>query len=176
MSLAVYVLKIGTGEQGPGKAVESISRGFAALTRALAPRPVRAYGCGVTRAALVAVVGVCGAAGADTWVSLRPHEPARTFAAVPRAQQLPAVRRSADPFTRWTITESFSAHGVVVLHVETRHLGDAAAIAREISAPLEERSAEILIYFHRPGRPDTLPPRRVQWSRAGGFIETNYAQ
>lgn len=130
----------------------------------------------MTKAALVALVGVCGAAGAGTWVSLRPREPAATSRTLPRAHQLPAVRRAADPFARWTITEQFSAHSVVVLQVETRHLGDAAVIAREISAPLEERYAEILIYFHRPGRPNTLPPRRVQWSRAGGFVETNYEQ
>lgn len=179
MSLAVYVLKIGTGDRGTetgGNAAESISRAFGALTSALAPRPVRAYVCGVTRAAVVAVAGLCGAAGVGTWVAVRPHESATTAHALPRAHQLPAARRAADPFARWTITEKFSAQSVLVLQVETRHLGDAVAIAREISAPLEERHAEILIYFHRPGRPDLLPPRRVQWSRAGGFVETIYEQ
>ncbi len=127
----------------------------------------------MTRAALAAVVGLCGAAGAGTWVSVRGPA-AVTFQAIPPAHQLPAVKRAADPFARWTITEQFAAQHVLVVQVETRHLGDAAAIARAISAPLEERYAEILIYFHRPGRPDTLPPRRVQWSRAGGLVETDY--
>ncbi len=120
------------------------------------------------------MVGLCGAAGAGTWVSVHPRSAPAT--AVPRARPLPAVRRAADPFARWTITEQFSAQSVLVLQVETRRLAEATAIAREISAPLQERFAEILIYFHRPGRPDALPPRRVQWSRAQGFVETSYEQ
>lgn len=130
----------------------------------------------MTRAAFAAVVGLCGAAGAGTWVSVHPGAETVTSPAVPRARQLPAVRRAADPFARWTITEQLSVQSVIVLQVETRHLDEAAAIAREISAPLAERYAEILIYFHRPGRPDVLPPRRVQWSRAGGYVETDYEQ
>jgi hypothetical protein len=33
-----------------------------------------------------------------------------------------------------------------------------------------------MMYFHRPGRPDTLPPRRVQWSRGAGYVETDFEQ
>ena len=130
----------------------------------------------MTRAALVAVAGLCGAAGAGTWVSLRPGPGAGTpVAAMPaRAHRMPVVKRAAEPWARWTITEQYSAQSVLVLQVETTHLDEARAIAVEISAPLEERYAEILIYFHRPGRPDTLPPRRVQWSRAAGYVETDY--
>lgn len=125
---------------------------------------------------MAAVVGLCGAAGASTWVSLHPSGPAVTAPVPTRAQRLPAVKRSAEPWARWTITERYSAQGVLVLQVETTHLAEARAIAIEISAPLQERYAEILIYFHRPGRPDTLPPRRVQWSRAAGHVETDYEQ
>ena len=87
---------------------------------------------------------------------------------------MPVVKRADEPWARWTITEQYSAQSVIVLQVETTHLDEARAIAIEISAPLQERYAEILIYFHRPGRPDTLPPRRVQWSRAAGHVETDY--
>ena len=133
----------------------------------------------MTKAALVAVAGVCGAAGAGTWVSVRSptpttSAPTATTAQPTRAHRLPVVKRAAEPWARWTITEQYSAHSVLVLQVETTHLDEARAIAVEISAPLQERYAEILIYFHRPGRPDTLPPRRVQWSRATGHVETDY--
>ena len=123
---------------------------------------------------MAAVVGLCSAAGAGTWVSVHPAGRAVTPAGPTRAHRLPAVKRAAEPWARWTITEQYSAHSVLVLQVETTHLQDAAKIAVEISAPLQERYAEILIYFHRPGRPDTLPPRRVQWSRAAGHVETDY--
>ena len=134
----------------------------------------RAYRDAVTKAAIAAVAGACSAASAGTWLAVRP-EPAPVTAVAPtRAHSLPAVKRTAAPWGRWTITEQYSAQGVLVLQVETTHLARARAIAVEISAPLQERYAEILIYFHRPGRPDVLPPRRVQWSRADGFVETNY--
>ena len=136
----------------------------------------RAYLGIVTRAALVAVAGLCGAAGAGTWVSVRPQSTAATASPPARAQRLPVVKRAAEPWARWTVTEQYAAQRVLVLQVETTHLDEASAIAREVSAPLEERYAEILIYFHRPGRPDVLPPRRVQWSRAGGYVETDYEQ
>ena len=123
---------------------------------------------------MAAVVGLCGAAGAGTWVSVHPSGSAVTLPGPTRAHRLPVVKRAAEPWARWTITEQYSAQSVLVLQVETTHLNDAEQIAVEISAPLQERFAEILIYFHRPGRPDTLPPRRVQWSRAAGYVETDY--
>lgn len=128
----------------------------------------------MTKAAIAAAVGVCSAASAGTWLWVRPATHPATVSALTPAHSLPLVKRAAAPWARWTVTEQYSAHGVIVLQVETTRLGQARAIAVEVSAPLQERYAEILIYFHRPGRPDTLPPRRVQWSRAGGFVETNY--
>ena len=72
------------------------------------------------------------------------------------------------------MTGSISAHKVLVAHVETEFLDEAVAIAQELADPIKERYAEVLVYFHRPGRPDTLPPRRVQWTRADGYVETIY--
>jgi hypothetical protein len=62
------------------------------------------------------------------------------------------------------------------VHVETRHLEEARAVARYIVDPVikKEKYAEVLVYFHRPGRPDTLPPRRVQWTPATGYVESVY--
>lgn len=76
------------------------------------------------------------------------------------------------PAPRWTITGRVSAHGALVMHVETRHLDDAVGIARTIGEPLQPRFGEILVFFHRPGRHDMV--RRVQWTRAHGYIESIY--
>jgi hypothetical protein len=127
----------------------------------------------LVRAPLVTVWVSLGAAVFGGWLMLRPAE-APASRARDRAHELPAVRRAADPFARWTITEQFAAHHAVVIQVETRHLGDATRIAREIAEPLQVRYSEMLMYFHRPGRPDTLPPRRVQWTRSAGYVETNF--
>lgn len=113
---------------------------------------------------------------AGGWLLLRPAREAGTPEAVPAAHRLPAVRRDAGPWDRWTITEQFAAQHVMVLQIETTHLDESAAIARAVATPLQDRYSEIMIYFHRPGRPDTLPPRRVQWSRAAGFVETDFEQ
>jgi hypothetical protein len=83
-------------------------------------------------------------------------------------------RQPHDPKARWTVTEHRSTHHVLVAHVETDRLDDARAIAEQLTAPLQDRYAEVLIYFHRPGRPDILPPRRVQWTPRDGYAEAVY--
>jgi hypothetical protein len=99
----------------------------------------------------------------------------------PPAQQsldeIPKSRHDANPWARWTVTEQLSAHHVLIVHVETRYLNEARAVARTIVDPIlpKDNYAEILIYFHRPGRPDPLPPRRVQWTPRAGYVETVYA-
>ena len=75
-----------------------------------------------------------------------------------------ATRQPANPWARWTVTEHLSAHHVLIVHVETRHLDEARAIAQQLDRAARRTSyAEILIYFHRPGRPDPLAaaPRAV---------------
>jgi hypothetical protein len=132
--------------------------------------------CGVGRLRLVAAWGLLVTVAAGGWLLLRPARDPGTPAAVPAAHRLPAVRRDAGRWDRWTITEQFAAQHVMVLQIETTHLDESAAIARAVATPLQDRYSEIMIYFHRPGRPDTLPPRRVQWSRAAGFVETDFEQ
>lgn len=128
------------------------------------------------RLRLVAAWVLLVSVAAGGWLLLRPAREPGTAGPIPAAQRLPAVRRHAGRWDRWTITEQFSAQHVMVLQVETTHLDEAAAIARAVATPLQDRYSEIMIYFHRPGRPDTLPPRRVQWSRATGFVETDFEQ
>jgi hypothetical protein len=129
----------------------------------------------VVRASLVVAWLCLGTAASGGWLLVRSAHDRRRDADAP-AHHLPAVRRAADPFARWTVTEQFAAHHSIVIQVETRHLDEAEATARTIVAPLQDRYSEILIYVHRPGRPDTLPPRRVQWTRAGGYVVTNFEQ
>jgi hypothetical protein len=128
----------------------------------------------VVRAPLVVAWLCLGTAALGGWLIVRArHDRHDTGDAAPR---LPAVRREADPFARWTVTEQFAAHHTIVIQVETRHLDEAEAAARTIVAPLQDRYTEVMIYVHRLGRPDTLPPRRVQWTRAGGYVVTNFEQ
>lgn len=87
-------------------------------------------------------------------------------------ERLPATRHDPNPWARWSVTEQIIAHHVLIATVETRYLGEARAITRQIVDPIKSNYAEILIYFHRPGRPDLLAPRRVQWTPRGGYVET----
>ena len=128
------------------------------------------------RLRLVAAWGLLVTVAAGGWLLLRPAREPGAVETVPSAHRLPAVRREAGPWDRWTITEQFAAQHVMVLQIETTHLDESAAIARAVAGPLQDRYSEIMIYFHRPGRPDTLPPRRVQWSRHAGYVETDFEQ
>lgn len=91
----------------------------------------------------------------------------------PAVDRLPPRQRH-NSLSRWTVTEHLSAHNVLIAHVETEYLPEAMAIAQQLTDPVKDKYAEVLIYFHRPGRPDTLPPRRVQWTPRSGFVETNF--
>jgi hypothetical protein len=119
------------------------------------------------------VVGVVAFIGYE----LRLGPPAPTAPAEVALEKIPKSRHDANPWARWTVTEQLSAHHVLIVQVETRYLQEARAIARTIVDPIlpKDNYAEILIYFHRPGRPDPLPPRRVQWTPRAGYVETVYA-
>jgi hypothetical protein len=77
-----------------------------------------------------------------------------------------------EPPPRWTITRRVSAHRALMVEVDTIHLEEAEAIARQIAGPAQPRFTEILVFFHRPGRTELR--RRVQWTREHGYIETVY--
>ena len=98
----------------------------------------------------------------------RPPEPQ------PRPIERTPARQDHNTLTRWTVTEHLSAHHVLIAHVETHYLQEAVSIAQQITEPVKAKYAEVLVYFHRPGRPDTLPPRRVQWTPTSGYVETEY--
>jgi hypothetical protein len=94
----------------------------------------------------------------------------------PMRVEVLSPRQKYNPATRWTVTEHLSAHNVLIAQVETNYLHEAVAIAQQLTEPIKDKYAEVLIYFHRPGRPDTLPPKRVQWTPTTGYVETTYDQ
>jgi hypothetical protein len=94
----------------------------------------------------------------------------------PIVVEVMSLRQKHNPATRWTVTEHLSAHHVLIAQVETAYLQDAMSIAQQLTEPVKHKYAEVMIYFHRPGRPDTLPPRRVQWTPTNGYLETRYDQ
>jgi hypothetical protein len=108
----------------------------------------------------------------DTPSVPRPEQPAPE----PIVVEVMSPRQKHNPATRWTVTEHLSAHHVLIAQVETEHLQDAMSIAQQLTEPVKHKYAEVMIYFHRPGRPDTLPPRRVQWTPTNGYLETRYDQ
>lgn len=126
----------------------------------------------MARVALVVIwLAAAGAAGVLACIG---YELTRGQRVVPQAmaiERLP-TRQRHNPWARWSVTEHLSAHHVLIAHVETEFLDEAVAIAQEIAEPVKARYAEVLIYFHRPGRPDTLSPRRVQWTSRTGYVET----
>lgn len=76
------------------------------------------------------------------------------------------------PAARWTVTQRTTAHGMLVLEVETRYPDEALSIARTLVEPEHGRFTEVLVFFHPIGRRDTL--RRVRWTRQQGYDEWVY--
>ena len=75
--------------------------------------------------------------------------------------------------SEWNLVDRLSAHNVLILTVETDFLDKAIQIAQELVEERERTYAEIMIYFHQPGKLDTSPALRVQWTPDGGYAETN---
>ena len=116
------------------------------------------------------------AAGGVSLAAVALYELKRTPAVRPEPipiDRLPA-RAPYQSLNRWTVTEHLSAHHVLIAQVETDYLAEAVAIAQQLTEPVKNKYAEVLIYFHRPGRPDSLPPRRVQWTLKSGYVETRF--
>ncbi len=72
----------------------------------------------------------------------------------------------------WTVTHQVAANGVLVVEVQSEHLGDATGVASRIVALVGPRYSEVLLYVRLPGA--SVAARRVQWrARTGAFIELN---
>ena len=127
------------------------------------------------RRVLLGVVWLIAAGGLAVLV-VALYELKRTppIQAKPVAVDRQPAHQRYNSLSRWTVTEHLSAHNVLIAQVETDFLHEAVAIAQQLTEPIKSKYAEVLIYFHRPGRPDTLPPRRVQWTPRNGYVETIY--
>jgi hypothetical protein len=131
----------------------------------------------MSRAPLVLVwVLAVSVTGGLAGLAFELTRPAGVPQPMPRAADEMPPHQDRNPWARWSITEQLAAHHVLIVHVETRHLNEARAVARYIVDPVikKEKYAEVLVYFHRPGRPDPLAPRRVQWTPRAGYVETVY--
>lgn len=95
---------------------------------------------------------------------------------VPRVDVIPDEPRTPLSGGGWRVVDQMSAHYMLVLEVETERLADARQIAQTLVEPLKDRYVEALVYFRRPGTQGTLPARRVQWTKAGGYVEVNYEE
>jgi hypothetical protein len=72
----------------------------------------------------------------------------------------------------WLVTRAATAHNVMVIDVEARHLDHAKSIATEIVEPVRSRGYdEILVYVHQAGGKREGAERRVQWTPKGGYVE-----
>ena len=74
----------------------------------------------------------------------------------------------------WQIVEMATAHGAFTIEVEMAEGVDTGEIARSLIQPLQDRYAEVLVYFHARDAQTELPEIRVQWTAAGGYVETRY--
>ena len=105
----------------------------------------------------LAVIAACGGGSVD-----EPLNPA--------VEETPLLLVNDD----WSIVEMATAHGAFTIEVEVAEGVDTAAVARSLIEPLQDRYAEVLVYFHARGAETDLPQLRVQWTAAGGYAETRY--
>ena len=81
------------------------------------------------------------------------------------------------PFAKhepWTVTRATSARHAMVIDVEADKPEDAQKIAGELVEPLRAKYEEVLIYVRPIGSPRDAVTRRIEWTPAGGFVETAY--
>ena len=74
----------------------------------------------------------------------------------------------------WQIVEMATAHGAFTIEVEVTKGVDTCELARTLIEPLQQKYAEILVYFYEHGGKSDLPILRVQWTAADGYAKTEY--
>ena len=103
------------------------------------------------------------------------QQPGTWFLQGPQAPLPPSAGvRPGRPSMRgigWQVADYMSAHGVLIVTVETQRFDEATGIAHELVQPLKDGYVEVLVYFRQPGR--ALATTRVQWTPSTGYIETN---
>lgn len=74
----------------------------------------------------------------------------------------------------FSITEMATAHGAFTVEVEVDLGADTASIARRLVEPVQDRYAEILVYFYDRAGDGELPISRVQWTAEDGYSTVEY--
>ncbi len=100
-----------------------------------------------------------------------PRHPPRPPSTSALARSLNAVHPD-DRAWRWSVTHAQASQGALV--VETVMLDPTKAVAntRAIVEPVRAKYSEVLVYVRPLGAPGMLASRRVQWTPAGGYVET----
>ena len=78
----------------------------------------------------------------------------------------------AGPRPPWVVKDAYSGHYALVMDVEADKPESAVEIAHEVVEPVRSKYVEILVYVRKPGSTEVMPSRRVQWTAAGGYVET----
>lgn len=108
---------------------------------------------------------------ASMWWTGPSRHPPRPPATSELARMLNASTAS-DRRWRWSVTRAQASQGALVVEADVIDLEEALASARAIVEPVRGRYSEVLIYLRRTGAPGRFAARRVQWTPAGGFVET----
>ena len=74
----------------------------------------------------------------------------------------------------FSIVEMATAHGAFTLEVEVDLGADTDSIARRLIEPVQDRYAEVLVYFYDRAGDGDLPISRVQWTAEDGYSEIAY--
>ena len=74
----------------------------------------------------------------------------------------------------FSIVEMATAHGAFTIEVEVDLGADTMSIARRLIEPVQDRYAEILVYFYDRASDGQLPLSRVQWTAEGGYSVVEY--
>ena len=119
-----------------------------------------------TRAALFVVLGAA-VAGCE--------QPARVASPVEPGGNGPAdgapVPLTGDDYT---IARMATAHGAFTVEVNVAAGIDTDALARRLVEPVQDRYAEVLVYFYDRASAEKLPISRVQWTAEHGYTTRSY--
>jgi hypothetical protein len=111
-----------------------------------------------------------------------PRLPSRPLIVhAPPSWSEPSVTGSGTPIPTttgegWRVINQYSAHRILILEVETEHIGYALGIAEDVIDRVKDSYSEVLVYFHRPNRTRVLASARVQWTPKHGYRLLNYEE
>jgi hypothetical protein len=102
-----------------------------------------------------------------------PVTPAR-YAASTLVRTLNNLSQPHNAWTDWTVSRATSADRVMVVAVDANHPERAQQIATEIVTPIRGRYDEVLVYVTSTNAREDPEVRRIQWTPARGYVETDF--